>query len=322
MNVFQAAAGFACIMMPVTVAAQTPAPGAPAANPSVEQVAIGAPGDQMALVIWRPEGPPPASTRLPLVVISHGTGGGPLGHVDTAEALARAGFVVAAPMHRGDNFQDESIVGRPQWMASRSRDVSNSIDYMLHEWSGREQLDSKRVGVFGFSAGGTTALISAGGVPDLRRLAPHCAAQREFVCNIVASMGLTAAPAPRLTHDSRIAAAVVAAPGLGFLFEPTGLEAVRVPVQLWAGSEDEVVPYATNAGVVRRLLPSTTDFHTAEGAVHLSFLAPCTAETPPMLCRDRDGFDRSAFHRSFNEAVTAFFRQHLVGPRAPARGAR
>jgi hypothetical protein len=33
-----------------------------------------------------------------------------------------------------------------------------------------------------------------------------------------------------------------------------------------------------------------------------------------MLCRDREGFDRSAFHRSFNEAVTSFFRTNLSKP--------
>ncbi len=305
MKLFRAAARLICSLLPVAAAAQAPSQSA------VEQVAIGAPGERMALAIWRPAGPPATSTGFPVVVISHGTGAGPTAHSDTAEALAAAGFVVAAPMHRGDNFQDDSIVGRPQWMASRSRDVSTTIDYMLKQWPKRAQLDQSRVGIFGFSAGATTALIAAGGVPDLARLGPHCAAQREFVCTLVAPAAGAGDQPPGWTHDPRITAAVVAAPGLGFLFEPAGLARVRVPVQLWVGSEDDTVPYATNAAVVRRLLPSSPEFHRAEGAVHLSFLAPCTAETPPMLCRDREGFDRSAFHRSFNEAVTGFFRRHL-----------
>jgi predicted dienelactone hydrolase len=95
---------------------------------------------------------------------------------------------------------------------------------------------------------------------------------------------------------------------------------LRAPVQLWAGSADDTVPYATNAGVVRRLLPTAPDLRNVEGAVHFSFLAPCTGETPPMLCRDREGFDRSAFHRSFNEAVIAFFRRHLSGPAGASAG--
>ena len=37
-----------------------------------------------------------APRSLPLVVMSHGTGGSFLGHFDTAMALADAGFVVVA----------------------------------------------------------------------------------------------------------------------------------------------------------------------------------------------------------------------------------
>jgi predicted dienelactone hydrolase len=284
-----------------------------AAAIAAEQVTIGAPGERMALVIWRPPSPT-TTTPLPLIVMSHGTGAGPLAHVDTAEALAAAGFVVAAPMHRGDNFQDQSNVGKPQWMASRSRDIGNTVDYMLENWSGKAAIDASRIGIFGFSAGGTTALIAAGGVPDLARFAPHCAARREFVCDIAAPSREASASTPEWTHDPRITAAVVAAPGLGFLFEPTGLSNVRVPIQIWVGSHDDTVPTATNARLVQRLLASPPDFREVDGAVHLSFLAPCTADTPPVLCKDRDGFDRSAFHRGFNKDVVAFFRQRLPGP--------
>ena len=41
--------------------------------------------------------------KLPLIVISHGQDGWFGGHHDTAEALADAGFVVAAINHPGDN---------------------------------------------------------------------------------------------------------------------------------------------------------------------------------------------------------------------------
>jgi predicted dienelactone hydrolase len=302
MKIFGIAAALACLLVQPAVAS---------AEARAEQVVVADSAGRMPLVIWSPAGD--AGGR-PLIVISHGTGAGPLAHVDTAEALAAAGFVVAAPLHRGDNFQNDADVGRPQWMANRARDVSSAIDFMLRQWSGRARIDGGRVGIFGFSAGGTTALISAGGVPDLGRIAPHCAANAEFVCTIMAPPTAEPSPPPRWTHDPRIAAAVVAAPGLGFAFEPSGLANVRVPVQLWAASHDDIVPLATNAAVVQRLLPAPPEFRTAENAVHLSFLAPCTAETPPALCRDREGFDRAAFHRSFNEAVVQFFRRHLAPP--------
>ena len=49
-----------------------------------------------------------AGRSLPLIVMSHGTGGSFEGHYDTALALAEAGFVVAAVTHTGDNYRDEA----------------------------------------------------------------------------------------------------------------------------------------------------------------------------------------------------------------------
>lgn len=277
----------------------------PSTAVAVTQASVEDPGHAaIPVVIWAP----PTGTRLPLIVISHGTGAGPLSHVDTAEALARDGFVVVAPMHPGDNFQDDSAVGRPSWFADRSRHVTKVIDFMFTRWDGHDRLLPGKVGIFGLSAGATTALVSIGGEPDLSRLAPHCTARPEFVCRI---MQPQAGPTPRWTHDTRIAAAVLAAPGLGFLFESAGLARVHVPVQLWVGSADDTVPTATNGAIVARLLRRLPELHSVPDAVHYSFLAPCTPQTPPFLCQDRPGFDRAAFHRSFNAAIAAFFRREL-----------
>lgn len=284
------------------------APAASAATFTVRQATVADAGHPaIPVVIWSPS----AGSNLPLVVISHGTGAGPMSHADTAQALAEAGFVVAAPMHPGDNFQDDSGVGKPQWFSDRSRNVSRVIDFMLTGWDDRARLDPRRVGVFGFSAGGTTALIVIGGAPDLSRVGPHCAAHPEFVCRIMSPQAVKGGAAPEWTHDRRIRAAVVAAPGIGFAFQRAGLAHVQAPVQLWTGAADETVPTATNADVVRRLLPHAPEFHEVEGAVHLSFLAPCTAQSPPMLCQDKPGFDRAAFHREFNQAIVGFFRKQL-----------
>jgi hypothetical protein len=46
--------------------------------------------------------------RLPLIVMSHGTGESLSAHYHTAIALAAAGFVVAIVTHTDDNYQDRS----------------------------------------------------------------------------------------------------------------------------------------------------------------------------------------------------------------------
>ncbi|MBV9931465.1 MAG: dienelactone hydrolase family protein [Alphaproteobacteria bacterium] len=284
-----------------------PAAAQPAAAP-VQQARVDDPGHPaITVAIWAPA----AGSDLPLVILSHGTGAGPASHLDTARALAEAGFVVAAPMHVGDNFQDDSAVGKPNWFVDRARQVSRVIDFLYGPWAGHARLRPNRVGIFGFSAGATTALIAIGGTPDLAGIPAYCARQPEFACKLMAP---PAAAPPAWTHDPRIAAAVIAAPGIGFAFAPSGLAKVKVPVQLWTGEADQTVPTATNAAVVRRLLRGPVDFHSVPGAVHFSFLAPCGPDFPPQFCQDTAGFDRAAFHRDMNRAIVDFFRARLATP--------
>jgi predicted dienelactone hydrolase len=256
--------------------------------------------------------------RHPLVVISHGTGGASTSHFDTAIALAEAGYVVAAPLHNGDNFQDESEVGTSDWFIDRARQIVRVNDFMSDHWKSRDHLDPKRLGLFGFSAGGTTALIVIGGTPDLGRIEPLCKTHPEFVCRLQKPGVTMRIPvAAEWAHDTRVAAAVVVAPGYGFTFEPNGLSTVNARVQLWEGSADHRLPLATNAAAVRRLLPEPPEFHLVDNAGHLSFLRPCGAVgrlLARMLCRDRPGFDRGAFHKQFNASVIAFFNKSLREP--------
>jgi predicted dienelactone hydrolase len=256
---------------------------------------------------------PVLGTGLPLIVISHGTGASSFSHADTALALAANGFVVIAPMHTGDNFQDDNDVGKPDWLVNRSRHVERAINMALQSWKDRGHIDPAKIGIFGFSAGATTALINVGGIPDLTRLAMQCAAHPEFVCKLTNAAAFRNLTQLAWTSDPRISAAVIAAPGLGFTFQPNGLSNVHAAVQLWSGSADQAVPYSTNAGMVARLLPRRPDEHVVSGAVHYSFLMPCGLIGPPQLCRDPKGFDRTSFHRSFNDAVVKFFRTKLAG---------
>ena len=114
--------------------------------------------------------------------------------------------------------------------------------------------------------------------------------------------------------DSRIKAAVVAAPGLGFAMGPNGLASVRVPIQLWSGDRDDKVPYATNAKPVREALGSRVEFRSVPDAGHFSFLVPCGVLKPPGICSDPAQFDRQAFHTTMNASVVAFFETNMKNP--------
>ena len=258
---------------------------------------------------------PVSGTRLPLVIVSHGTGGSFLGHHDTAAELADAGFVVAAISHPGDNFQDLSRQGRLSAFATRPADMKRLLDHMLQAWPGRSRLDAGQVGFFGFSRGGYTGLVAIGAVPDFTL--------REDLCPPASTLPLCAEirrrelPPPPV-RDARIKAAVIVDPLS--VFDTEGLKRVAVPVQLWASAlgGDGVTPDSVEA--VRRDLPAPPDWHVAANAVHFAFLAPCAPPMTADICRDAPGFDRTAFHAAFNAEVVSFFKRHLVlGTGAEAR---
>ena len=300
--------------------------------------ASGADGKSFPVAVWYPTDARPRPTtllgpllmdvaadgpirgqNLPLVVISHGNGGGPGSHADLALALASAGYVAAAPMHAGDNYSDQSAVGSVSWLGDRNRQLRATVDHMLGTWQGRDRVDPQRVGAFGFSAGGFTVLTAIGAQPDLSIIATHCRESPEFACDLLRQANSpllnpeTSSVAGAFVQDARIKAAVLAAPGLAFAFTPDRLSSVSVPVQLWNAEQDANVPYASNSRLVREALGPRAEFHSVPGAGHFSFLAPCGLLRPPGVCDDPGNFDRKAFHASMNASVVAFFDAHLNG---------
>ncbi|MET4683286.1 alpha/beta hydrolase family protein [Brevundimonas faecalis] len=256
-----------------------------------------------------------ADGPYPLIVISHGNGGDFRSHHDTAAALAKAGFVVAALTHTGDNWRDQS---RATDLVDRTRQLSVLIDYMTRDWSARDGIDANRIGAFGFSAGGFTVLAAAGGDPDLGRLADHCRDNPGFYdCRLIGEHAGTmkaGAAAPRLPHDARIKALAVAAPALGFTFAKEGLSKVTQPVQLWQAGADQILPAPFYVEPVRDALPTPPEYRRVEGAAHFDFLPPCSpqlAAAAPMICAPTPGFDRAAFHETLNREVVRFFRETL-----------
>lgn len=180
---------------------------------------------------------------------------------------------------------------------------------------------SVRVGVFGFSLGGFTALVEIGGVPDLRRMAQLCherpeAPEGTFVRQRQGDQLGPITENPVWVRDSRIRAAVVVAPAVCYLFGATSLKGVTVPVQLWRAATDGQAPDEWNSALVRGNLPSPPDLHTVSNADHYAFLPPCSdglRRAVPSICIDGAGFDRASFHKQFNQEVVAFFSQTLVG---------
>jgi len=294
-------------------------------------------GEPIAVGIWYPSDAPESSqpldlfsqtvavdgnlsgAKLPLILITHGAYGTLASHYDTALALAKAGYVVAALTHTGDNARDQSYLGNRKDLIDRPRQGKLVLDWVLSSWSEHEHLDAERVGIFGFSLGGFTSLVEIGGTPELPRMASLCAhrpeaPECEFIKKSHGDQLQPSATVPVWTHDARIRAAVVAAPAASFVFGPGDLRHVRIPVQLWRAQNDAESPDMWNSAVVLKELPKPPEEHVVPGAGHYIFLAPCSqalAAAVPPICDDAPGFDRAAFHRTFNQSVVEFFNKEL-----------
>jgi predicted dienelactone hydrolase len=197
---------------------------------------------------------------------------------------------------------------------------------MIFEWPDHARIDANRVGMFGFSTGGFAALISIGGVPDIGLQEAHHRAHPDYYDAQLYNRASDQAKAEMLAlvrskpaasiwvHEPRIKAAVVAAPAVGYAFGREGLKDVTVPVQLWRAADDHILPHPDYAEAVRIALPSPPEYHVVENADHFDFLAPCTdmlRQFAPAICVSRPGFDRVAFHQTFNAEVVRFFKQTL-----------
>jgi predicted dienelactone hydrolase len=254
---------------------------------------------------------PISGDKLPLVVMSHGRTGSFIGHHDTAETLADAGFIVAAINHPGDTSTDKSRSDDLSVMIERPTDIKRLFDFMVGASPVASKIDPERIGFFGFSRGGYTGLVLVGANPDWANAIARCEGSPIHICEQLRNKEYPANP---LAHDPRIKAAVIADP-LTVLFTAESFAAIKVPVQLW-GSErggDGVLPESVVA--VNKSLPAKHEYRVVPNSGHFVFLTPCppaVAKERPELCTDAPGFDRVAFHREFDAEVLAFLRKHLA----------
>ena len=325
--------------MPITVFYPTAAPVQPIVHgPFTIQAAINA----------TPLSAAPGSRRL--IVLSHGTAGSTDNDHDLAATLARAGFMVAQPLHRGDNFKDFSHAGPDSW-GTRPGDVSEAIDAMAKDPVLGPQLNLQHVGVHGMSAGGGTGVIMAGGQWRMLDLAHHCAQHLEedigFCLNglaqhpwrqaqrkVLFALGqwLTEDNAPTRMKtlqggqspiqsqdprpDPRITAVSVVVP-LGVIFTPESLARIRIPIALTTAGNDGVLLPRFHSDKILKYCTSCTRLSDHPIAGHFDWLSPWPASVANKVAatQTRGGLPNPDFsaqerQKAFNQ-IALFFKQKL-----------
>ncbi len=271
-----------------------------------------------------------------LVVISHGSGGSPWVYADLARTLVQAGYTVALPEHRADNYKDGSDPGPASWKL-RPAEVSRAIDAVAADPRFAPLLVLDRVGMFGGSAGGHTALTLAGGSWSPGRFRQHCEANIEQDFSSCVGMvtrlngglldGLKKLVARGVirqrfdddtayTHtDPRIVAAIAAVP-FAADFDMQSLAQPRIPLGLITAAQDiNQVPRFHSDAVLAACKSCTrvAEFADASHGVMLSPMPPPErlGNLGQWLLGDPPGFDRPAAIAQLNRATVAFFRQHV-----------
>lgn len=285
-------------------------------------------------VAWK-AAPVPGNHRL--VVLSHGSGGSPWPQADLATALVEAGYVVAMPEHRGDNWRDHRRVGPPSWKI-RPLEVSEAIDRVGADSRFAPLFDAQQVGVYGMSAGGLTALTLAGGRWSPARFAQHCDQHGEedaVACtgglvhrNGWDALKITLArwyvnlrygqDAETQSHtDARVQAVVAAVP----MAAPFDLDSFRQPTQAAAlglveARRDEWLVPRFHIDRVREACGPRCELvaDLPEGG-HGAVLSPWSNERAAEVDRylmDPPGFNRATEVPAIFDKIVTFFNRHLL----------
>jgi predicted dienelactone hydrolase len=303
----------------------------PASADAVERpVVIGPPDKPLFDVGFAAPGAPfAAGGPRPVILLSHGFGGTARVMGWFGIALARDGYVVVAVDHPGNNGADPMTAAGALLAWDRAEDLRVALDAMARDPVIGPHVDVSRLGVAGFSAGGYTSLVAAGAQVQPSRLLQFCHAnpddamcrpqlefavtqqdyEREIERPVIRAAFAHAGDDHTIGH---IRAVFVMAPALIQSLQPASLRALRAPVQIVLGDDDEVAPPATNGVVAAQLIPDAVLTRFA-GVTHYDFLATCTDEgrTARPYCRQANRQDD--VHRLTIDAARTFFEQQLGG---------
>lgn len=231
--------------------------------------------------------------KLPLILISHGTGGSAATMAWLAESLAAQGYLVAAVNHHGNTGYEPSarLEGFVVWW-DRPKDLSVLIDRLLADPRFGARIDTNRIGVAGFSIGGYTALAAVGGRLSYDQWKLFCSSHtadancklppeakfsdadlRDMLANNQRVKDAIA-QADASLQDARIKAAFVISPALGPVLTKASLSEIHVPVRVIVGSNDDQAVPDVNAKPISKAIPNAT-LDVLPNATHYTFLPRC-----------------------------------------------
>ena len=254
-------------------------------------------------------------SQFPLLIFSHGQ---PDDRIQTAyllEHLASHGFVIAAIDHTGSTNADVTPLAYADGLVYRPQDIL----YVMTEVPKRfASANPNNIGLIGYSYGGYSSLNVAGIGLDSNHTRAYCAglpaaffpcAMLPFLPGLEAQRGASV-----IRPDPRVKAVFVMAPYGGLWMSESQLEAMRLPLFIGAGSEDDVAVPERDAFMMYAKSGSSPKYLlTLEGARHHPWVV-CPPEVigtaDERNCRETV-WNRARAHALTQHFATAFFKRFL-----------
>jgi predicted dienelactone hydrolase len=279
-----------------------PAPGGEAGVFAGNQVFRGVPVMQDA---------PLAEGRRPLVLLSHGLGGGVQSVSWLGAGLAGRGAIVLAVNHLNSTWSAFDMrEGVRHW--TRVQDLSRALDVLLADEALAAHVDPDRIMAAGFSFGGWTALSMGGARANHAGLLETC---RRFGAGMSLCDGLLS-DALNLEgvdpdawnadyRDARVSRVAAIDPGFVWGLSEADVAALEAPVTLiglGAGDDRLLAADFDASGLAERLQGARVE--RLFPATHFTAMPLCTTEGAAILRAERDdpvcddpaGADRAAAH--------------------------
>ena len=172
-----------------------------------------------------------------VILFAAGSGGNPERHLPLLNSLTECGCNVVAPYFE----RITSPMPTSEELLSRASSLRSSLS---------SALDSTLpvIGV-GHSIGAALLVALAGGQMYMRS-------------------GL----ALSIVQEKRLTKLILFTPPTGFFQGPNALAAIKTPIQLWAGTLDNIIEQSQVEYLKKTITKAPVDFHVIEGAGHFSFM--------------------------------------------------
>ncbi|MBI4127054.1 MAG: hypothetical protein HY465_06125 [Deltaproteobacteria bacterium] len=260
------------------------------------------------------------SRRLPLLLLSHGSGS-MVERLDwIADYFARRGWIVAGINHPGNTLDDNSATGFIRvW--KRPKHISHLLDYLLNTSALAHRIDRSRIAAVGHSAGGTTVLLLAGvrmAKPLFQNPLPFCkpipAAYDDEGCAEIKKMNYQQFSKKEIEgdyRDPRIHAFVAIDPGFAHSF-PTQEPPFFAPIGFVFPSRLKDPAGEIYAQDFLRIFPDAPTWALPH-SVHISFVSACSEtglQRQIPICAGDEGY-REKIHEQTNHILWGFFKKAL-----------